>query len=130
MKYLLNILVLFSFFFLNNCTMTLQSLFDTFNYSKTGLDIISYSTTSKTSTDHALSFVFKKDCALARTIKLQNICKEAKKKNNVDLAKYHDKLYRSNLYKLERVMLLKNKKNKQVSLRKKIIKVPSMAYDR
>ena len=56
------ILFLSIFFVLNNCTMTLQSFFEALNYSKNSVDFLSFITTDKTTTDHALSYLFKKDC--------------------------------------------------------------------
>ena len=71
------------FFILNNCSMSLKSLFDVLNYSKYSADFLSYVTTDKTTTDHALSYLFKRDCSLARSLKLKQICEEINKENLV-----------------------------------------------
>ena len=83
MKLSFKILILCSFIFLNNCSLSLQSIFDTFNYSKNSADVLSYVTTDKTTTDHALSYMFNKNCSLARTFKLKKICEEINKENLV-----------------------------------------------
>ena len=73
--------------------------------------------TEKTTSDHALSYMFGKDCSLARTLKLKAICNEIQK----------DQKYKNDYLKIK-------KKNSQIKRKysyqkKKIIKVPSMAYD-
>ena len=79
MKSIFKIYFIFIFFMLNSCSMSLQNIFDIFNYSKNSADVLSYITTDKTTTDHALSYMFNKDCTLARTFKLKKICKEINK---------------------------------------------------
>ena len=119
MRKILNIFVLLPFIIiLNNCSsLTLSSFIDYFNYSKTGIDILSYSTTDKTTTDHAISYIFGKDCSMARTIKLKAICEEVKKDHG-----YKNEYLNKNKIK-------KYVKRKNTYQKKKIIKVPSMAYD-
>ena len=95
--------------------MSLQSLFDTFNYSKNSADFLSYVTTDKTTTDHALSYFFSKDCSLARSLKSKKICEEINKENLVIDSKY------LNLNKTKTVY-----KKRIVKIKK--INVPSMAY--
>jgi len=99
---------------LNSCS-SLQSFIDVFNYSKNSVDVLSYVTTEKTTTDHALSYMFNKDCSLARTLKLKEICIEINKENlildNQHLSsKKTKKIYKKRVVKIKR------------------IKVPSMAY--
>ena len=69
----------------------------------------------KTTTDHALSYMFNKDCTLARTFKLKKICKEINKENLI-LDNKH-----LNLKKTKKVY-----KKRVVKIKK--INVPSMAY--
>lgn len=117
MKNFLNIVVLISLFTLNNCVLTLQNVADYINYSKTGVDVVTYSMTEKTTSDHALSYMFGKDCSLARTLKLKAICNEIQK----------DQKYKNDYLKIKKKNLqIKRKYSYQ---KKKIIKVPSMAYD-
>ena len=96
--------------------MSLQSIFDTLNYSKNSADFLSFVTTDKTTTDHALSYIFKKDCSLARTLKLKQICQEI----------YKEKLVINNKEKLDVKKINKVYKKRIVKIKK--IKVPSMAY--
>ena len=103
------------FFILNNCSMSLQTFFDSLNYSKNSADFLSYVTTDKTTTDHALSYLFKKDCSLARSLKLKQICEEINKENLI-LDNKH-----LNLKKTKKVY-----KKRVVKIKK--INVPSMAY--
>ena len=119
MRKILNIFVLLPFIIiLNNCSsLTLSSFIDYFNYSKTTVDVLSYSTTDKTTTDHALSYFFGKDCSIARTIKLKAICEEVKKDNG----------YKNEYLNKNKIKKYVNRKN--IYQKKKIIKVPSMAYD-
>ena len=116
MKLSFKIFILLSFLFLNNCSMSLQSIFDTLNYSKNSADFLSFVTTDKTTTDHALSYIFKKDCSLARTLKLKQICQEI----------YKEKLVINNKEKLDVKKINKVYKKRIVKIKK--IKVPSMAY--
>ena len=109
------ILSLSIFFLLNNCTMTLQSFFEALNYSKNSVDFLSFITTDKTTTDHGLSYLFRKDCTLTRALKFKKICQEINKK---DLITYNEYL---NLNKTKKVY-----KKKVVRIKK--INVPSMAY--
>ena len=99
----------------NGCSTSLQNIIDTFNYSKNSADVFSFITTDKTTTDHALSYMFNKDCSLARTIKFKQICEEINKENLVIDNKY------LNLNKTKKIY-----KKKVVKVKK--IKVPSMAY--
>ena len=115
MKSIFKIYFIFIFFTLNSCSISLQSIFDTLNYSKNSADVLSYVTTDKTTTDHALSYIFNKDCSLARTFKLKQICEEINKENLV-LDNKH-----LNLKKTKKVY-----KKRVVKIKK--IKVPSMAY--
>jgi hypothetical protein len=96
--------------------MSLQSIFDTLNYSKNSADFLSFVTTDKTTTDHALSYIFKKDCSLARTLKLKQICQEI----------YKEKLVINNKDKFDVKKINKVYKKRIVKIKK--IKVPSMAY--
>ena len=95
--------------------MSLQSFFNTLNYSKNSADFLSYITTNKTTTDHALSYLFKKDCSLTRSLELKQICEEINKENLVI-----DRGY-LNLNKTKKVY-----KKRVVKIKK--INVPSMAY--
>ena len=117
MRKILNIFVLLPFIIiLNNCSsLTLSSFIDYFNYSKTAVDVLSYSTTDKTTTDHALSYMFNKDCSLARTFKLKQICEEINKENLILNNKH------LNLKKTKKVY-----KKRVVKVKK--INVPSMGY--
>ena len=94
----------------------MQSIFDGLNYSKNSADIVSYVTTDKTTTDHILSYYFKKDCSLARTLKLKEICQEINKET---LAIANNRKLNE---KKPRIVYKRNK----VKLKK--INVPSMAY--
>ena len=96
--------------------MSLQSIFDALNYSKNSADFLSFVTTDKTTTDHALSYIFQKDCSLARTLKLKQICQEI----------YKEKLVINNKEKLDVKKINKVYKKRIVKIKK--IKVPSMAY--
>ena len=109
------ILSLSIFFLLNNCTMTLQSFFEALNYSKNSVDFLSFITTDKTTTDHALSYLFKKDCSLARSFKFNKVCQEINKENLVIDSGY------LNLNKTKKIY-----KKRVVKIKK--INVPSMAY--
>ena len=115
MKSIFKIYFIFIFFTLNSCSMSLQNIFDTFNYSKNSVDLLSYVTTDKTTNDHALSYMFNKDCSLARTFKLKQICEEINKENLI-LDNKH-----LNLKKTKKVY-----KKRVVKVKK--INVPSMAY--
>ena len=110
------IFILLSFLFLNSCSISLQSIIDSLNYSKNSADFLSYVTTDKTTTDHALSYMFKKDCSLARTLKLKQICQEVYKEN----------LVINNKEKFDVKKTKKVYKKRIVKIKK--IKVPSMAY--
>ena len=110
------ILFLSIFFVLNNCTMTLQSFFEALNYSKNSVDFLSFITTDKTTTDHALSYLFKKDCSLARSFKLNKICQEINKEDLVIHSEYLNLTKTKKVYKQKRFIKVKK------------IKVPSMAY--
>ena len=115
MKSIFKIYFIFIFFTLNSCSISLQSIFDTLNYSKNSADVLSYVTTDKTTTDHALSYIFNKDCSLARTFKLKQICEEINKENLILNNKH------LNLKKTKKVY-----KKRVVKVKK--INVPSMAY--
>tara|TARA_B100001013_G_scaffold256254_1_gene160085 strand:+ start:722 stop:1081 length:360 start_codon:yes stop_codon:yes gene_type:complete len=117
MKIFLNIIVLISLFTLNNCVVTLGNVVDYINYSKTAADIVTYSITEKTTSDHALSYMLGKDCSLARSLKLKAICNEIQKNQK----------YKNNHLKIKKKSLQINRKYSYQ--KKKIIKVPSMAYD-
>ena len=116
MKLSFKIFILLSFLFLNSCSISLQSIIDSLNYSKNSADFLSYVTTDKTTTDHALSYMFKKDCSLARTLKLEQICQEV----------FKEKLIINNKEKLDTKKTKKVYKKRIVKIKK--IKVPSMAY--
>ena len=116
MKLSFKIFILLSFLFLNSCSISLQSIIDSLNYSKNSADFLSYVTTDKTTTDHALSYMFKKDCSLARTLKLKQICEEV----------FKEKLIINNKEKLDTKKTKKVYKKRIVKMKK--IKVPSMAY--
>ena len=115
MKSIFKIYFIFIFFILSSCSTSLQSIFDAFNYSKNSADVLSYVTTDKTTTDHALSYIFNKNCSLVRTFKLKQICEEINKENLV-LDNKH-----LNLNKTKKVY-----KKRVVKVKK--INVPSMAY--
>jgi len=115
MKSIYKIYFLFFFLILNNCSISLQSLFDTLNYTKNSADVATYFITDKTTTDHALSYLFKKDCSIARSLKLKQICQEINKENLIVNKEY------LNLNKTKKVY-----KKRIVKIKK--IKVPSMAY--
>lgn len=119
MRKILNIFVLLPFIIiLNNCSsLSLPSFMEYFNYSKTGADVLSYSTTEKTTSDHALSYLFGKDCSLARPLRLKAICREINKDHN----------YKSKYINTKQVKSFPKKNN--IYPKRKIIKVPSMAYD-
>ena len=119
MRKILNIFVLLLFIIiLNNCSnLSLTSFMDYFNYSKTGIDVLSYSTTEKTTSDHALSYLLGKDCSLARSLRLKAICNEINKDHN----------YKSKYINTKQVKSFPKKNN--IYPKRKIIKVPSMAYD-
>ena len=116
MKLSFKIFILLSFLFLNSCSISLQSIIDSLNYSKNSADFLSYVTTDKSTTDHALSYMFKKDCSLARTLKLKQICQEV----------FKEKLIINNKEKLDTKKTKKVYKKRIVKIKK--IKVPSMAY--
>lgn len=116
MKLSFKIFILLSFLFLNSCSISLQTIIDSLNYSKNSADFLSYVTTDKTTTDHALSYMFKKDCSLARTLKLKQICQEV----------FKEKLIINNKEKLDTKKTKKVYKKRIVKIKK--IKVPSMAY--
>ena len=115
MKSIFKIYFIFIFFILNNCSISLSTLFEAFTYSKNSVDFLSFVTTDKTTTDHALSYMFNKDCSLARTFKLKKICEEINKENLI-LDNKH-----LNLKKTKKVY-----KKRVVKVKK--INVPSMAY--
>ncbi len=96
--------------------MTLQSFFEALNYSKNSVDFLSFITTDKTTTDHALSYLFKKDCSLARSFKFNKICREINKENLVIDSEYLNLTKTKKVYKQKRFIKVKK------------IKVPSMAY--
>ena len=115
MNSIFKIFFLFTFFLLNNCSVS--NFLDSLNYSKTGVDVYSYTVTNKTTNDHVLSYLFDKDCSLSRTLKLKKICNEIQK-DNFDTIN-------------ENIVLIETKKEnykKKITIKKKIIKVPSMAY--
>ena len=116
MKLSFKIYFLLIFFILNNCSMSFQSFFDGFNYSKNSVDFLSYVTTDKTTTDHTLSYIFNKDCSLARTLKLKKICQEINKEHLLTDSEYLNLQKTKKVYKQKRVVKVKK------------IKVPSMAY--
>ena len=116
MKLSFKIFILLSFLFLNSCSISLQSIIDSLNYSKNSADFLSYVTTDKTTTDHALSYMFKKDCSLARTLKLKQICQEV----------FKEKLIINNKEKLDTKKTKKVYKKRIVKIKK--IKLPSIAY--
>ena len=60
MKKKFQIFFIFIFFILNNCSLSFQSIMEGINYSKNSVDFLSYVATDKTTTDHALSYVFQK----------------------------------------------------------------------
>jgi|TARA_B100000745_G_scaffold268604_1_gene194740 hypothetical protein len=96
--------------------MTLQSFFEALNYSKNSVDFLSFITTDKTTTDHALSYLFKKDCSLARSFKFNKVCQEINKENLVIDSEYLNLTKTKKVYKQKRFIKVKK------------IKVPSMAY--
>ena len=104
------------FFILSNCSISLQSIFDAVNYSKNSADFLSYVATDKTTTDHALSYIFQKDCSLTRSLKFKKICEEINKENLANNKKHLILKKETKFYKQKSVNKLKK------------IKVPSMAY--
>ena len=88
---------------------------DGINYSKNSVDFLSYVATDKTTTDHALSYFFDKDCSLSRTLQLKQICKEIKKES----------LTKKNVSNINKKI---SKVYKKRNIKIKKIKVPSMAY--
>ncbi len=115
MKYLNFFSFLFILFVLSGCSMSISSIIDALNYSKTGADVLSYAATEKTTTDHTLSYVFKKDCSLARTLKLKAICNEINKETNS-----FNNIKKN--YQIKKKII-----HKKITKKKRII-VPSMAY--
>ena len=115
MKSHFKVYFIFIFFMLNSCSTSLQNFIDTFNYSKNSVDVFSFVTTDKTTTDHALSYMFNKDCSLARTLQLKKICQEIKKENLVGIKEL------SNVNRIKKIH-----KKRVVKIKK--INVPSMAY--
>ena len=104
------------FFILSNCSISLQSIFDAVNYSKNSEDFLSYVATDKTTTDHALSYIFQKDCSLTRSLKFKKICEEINKENLANNKKHLILKKETKFYKQKSVNKVKK------------IKVPSMAY--
>ena len=104
------------FFILSNCSISLQSIFDAVNYSKNSADFLSYVDTDKTTTDHALSYIFQKDCSLTRSLKFKKICEEINKENLANNKKHLILKKETKFYKQKSVNKVKK------------IKVPSMAY--
>jgi hypothetical protein len=96
--------------------MTLQSFFEALNYSKNSVDFLSFITTDKTTTDHALSYLFKKDCSLARSFKFNKVCQEINKENLVIDSEYLNLTKTKKVYKQKRFIKVKK------------IKVPTIAY--
>jgi len=121
-KFFKHILILLIFFNLNNCSLTTSGLIDMFNYSKTSADIISYANTKKTTSDHFISYVFNRDCSLARTLKLKAICKEIIKKDKRNV-EYN---FNKNQIKVIKYKNLSNIKSNYSKKKQPI--VPSMAY--
>ena len=116
MKSYFKIYFIFIFFILNNCSISLSTLFEAFTYSKNSVDFLSFITTDKTTTDHGLSYLFKKDCTLTRALKFKKICQEINKKDLISYNEYLNLNKTKKVYKKERVVRIKK------------IKVPSMAY--
>ena len=116
MKSYFKIYFIFIFFTLNSCSTSIQSIIDTFNYSKNSADVFSFVTTDKTTTDHGLSYLFRKDCTLSRALKFNKICQEINKKDLISYNEYLNFNKTKKVYKKERVVRIKK------------IKVPSMAY--
>ena len=115
MKKKFQIFSIFIFFILNNCSLSFQSIMEGINYSKNSVDFLSYVATDKTTTDHALSYFFDKDCSLSRTLQLKQICEEIKKES----------LTKKNVSNINKKI---SKVYKKRNIRIKKIKVPSMAY--
>ena len=59
------------------------------SYLKTGVDVVSYATTSKGTTDHAISAYMDKDCALHRVVIDDKVCKLTQKQVLEQVAKDH-----------------------------------------
>ena len=72
--------------------------------------------TDKTTTDHALSYIFQKDCSLTRSLKFKKICEEINKENLANNKKHLILKKETKFYKQKSVNKVKK------------IKVPSMAY--
>ena len=114
-KFFLNVLFFLSLSLFASCSMSFQSIAEILNYTKNSADVLSFVTTDKTTTDHALSYLFKKDCSLSRSFKFKKICEEINKENlEIDKRSL-------NLVKTKKIY-----KKRIVKVKK--IKVPSMAY--
>ena len=72
-------LVIFLGLSVSGC-VSLPPLLTYLNYAKTAADVGSYATTDKSTTDHAVSAITKKDCNLFRFVMDKKVCKEHKKK--------------------------------------------------
>ena len=71
-------------FLLSGCgTLVLNPAFSYLSYIKSASDAASYMTTGKTISDHAISAVLEKDCAIVRAMRNENICVDLKKRNNL-----------------------------------------------
>ena len=116
MKSYFKIYFIFIFFILNNCSISLSTLFEAFTYSKNSVDFLSFITTDKTTTDHGLSYLFRKDCTLTRALKFNKVCQEINKENLVIDSEYLNLTKTKKVYKQKRFIKVKK------------IKVPSMAY--
>lgn len=75
------LLVLVLPLFLSGCFMPVW-----FTYASFALDGVSYATTGKSVSDHALSIVADEDCAAHRLVVGEAICREPKGKTEVSLA--------------------------------------------
>ncbi len=71
-------------FLLSGCgTLALNPAFSYLSYLKSAGDAVSYVATGKTISDHAISAVLEKDCAISRAIKNEKFCVDLKKRNNL-----------------------------------------------
>lgn len=76
-------------FILNGCVAAPPALI-TLGYLKTGADVVSYATTKKSTTDHAISAYMDKDCALHRAVTEDKVCKSTMKQLLAEIASEYE----------------------------------------
>ena len=69
------------------CVSGFPPVFTYFGYVKTAADVGSYAATNKSTTDHVLSAMTKKDCNLFRFLIREEVCREYEKEEDITLAK-------------------------------------------